>query len=209
VVRLRISGPVGQVREDGSGAGARPVLGYSHIVIGAVAGVVVASGLHGDLLAGALVGGVAGLAPDIDTPGSMVGRRLPRWWHRLTPGHRGLTHSLVWCLALGLGAYGVEAWALGGTPGHPLFAIEVTAGSLSHLLADGLTEEGIPLLWPFSRCRVVLLGALAFRTGSWVEHAVTAAVAAGTLYWLYDPACHDCVGRALGVLRGSLAVGSP
>jgi inner membrane protein len=185
------------------------VLGYSHIVIGAVAGIVVASTLHGDLLAGALVGGVAGLAPDIDTPGSLVGRRLPRWWHWLTPGHRGLTHSLVWCLALGMVAYGVESWALGGVPERPLFATAVTAGSLSHLLADGLTEEGVPLFWPFSRRRVVLAGALAFRTGSWVEHMVTATVAAGALYWLYDPACHDCIGRALSMLRVPLTGGNP
>ncbi|HLH70049.1 MAG TPA: metal-dependent hydrolase [Candidatus Dormibacteraeota bacterium] len=185
------------------------MLGYSHVVIGAVAGVAVARALHGDLLAGALVGGVAGLAPDVDTPGSIVGRRLPRWWHRMTPGHRGLTHSLAWCLALGMVAYGVEAWALGEAPGRPLFAAVVVAGSLSHLLADGLTEEGVPLLWPLSRRRVVLAGVLAFRTGSWLEHVVTATVAAGALYWLYDPACHDCVERALAGLRGPLGGGSP
>jgi membrane-bound metal-dependent hydrolase YbcI (DUF457 family) len=37
--------------------------------------------------------------------------------------------------------------------------LAVLAGSLSHVLADGLTVAGVPLWWPFRRRRSVFLGA--------------------------------------------------
>ena len=81
----------------------------SHALIGAAAGVAVAHATGAPMLAGGIVAGLAGLLPDIDHPHAAVGRMLPRWWHRLTPGHRGPTHSLVWCLALAVVA-GVGWW---------------------------------------------------------------------------------------------------
>ena len=77
----------------------------SHFLVGGAAGVAVAHTIGDSILAGGIVGGLAGLLPDVDHPHSAVGRLLPRWWHRLTPGHRGPTHSLVWCLALALAAH--------------------------------------------------------------------------------------------------------
>ena len=87
----------------------------SHAVIGAAAGVAVAHATGASMLAGGIVAGLAALLPDLDHPHSAVGRLLPRWWHRLTPGHRGPTHSLAWCLALavladGLTVAGVPLW---------------------------------------------------------------------------------------------------
>jgi membrane-bound metal-dependent hydrolase YbcI (DUF457 family) len=67
----------------------------SHAVIGAAAGVAVAHATGASMVAGGIVAGLAGLLPDVDHPHAAVGRLLPRWWHRLTPGHRGPTHSLV------------------------------------------------------------------------------------------------------------------
>ena len=133
----------------------------SHAVIGAAAGVAVAHATGASMVAGGIVAGLAGLLPDVDHPHAAVGRLLPRWWHRLTPGHRGPTHSLVWCLALA-----------------------VLAGSLSHVLADGLTVAGVPLWWPFRRRRSVFLGALAFRTRSWAEALVVLGVVAGVGWWV-------------------------
>jgi inner membrane protein len=112
-----------------------------------------------------------------------VGRLLPRWWHRLTPGHRGPTHSLAWCLALAVIAY-VANTAVNGAAAGPLLALAVLAGSLSHVLADGLTTAGVPLWWPFRRRRSVLLGALAFPTRSWPEALVVLGVVAGVGYWV-------------------------
>ena len=99
------------------------------------------------------------------------------------PGAPGPTHSLVWCLALALAAHLAGA-ALGGEPIGPLLALAVLAGSLSHVLADGLTVAGVPLWWPFRRRRTVFLGALAFRTGSWAEALVVLGVVAGVGYWV-------------------------
>jgi inner membrane protein len=155
----------------------------SHFLVGGAAGVAVAHTIGDSILAGGIVGGLAGLLPDVDHPHSAVGRLLPRWWHRLTPGHRGPTHSLVWCLALALAAHLAGA-ALSGEPTGPLLALAVLAGSLSHVLADGLTVAGVPLWWPFRRRRAVFLGAMAFRTRSWAEALVVLGVVAGVGYWV-------------------------
>jgi inner membrane protein len=155
----------------------------SHFLVGGAAGVAVAHTIGDSILAGGIVGGLAGLLPDVDHPHSAVGRLLPRWWHRLTPGHRGPTHSLVWCLALALAAHLAGA-ALSGEPIGPLLALAVLAGSLSHVLADGLTVAGVPLWWPFRRRRTVFLGALAFPTRSWAEALVVLGVVAGVGYWV-------------------------
>jgi inner membrane protein len=155
----------------------------SHFLVGGAAGVAVAHTVGDSLVAGGIVGGLAGLLPDIDHPHAAVGRLLPRWWHRLTPGHRGPTHSLAWCLAVALLAHLAVA-ALDGGPPRPLLALAVLAGSLSHVLADGLTVAGVPLWWPLRRRRAVFLGALAFRTRSWAEVLVVLGVVAGVGYWV-------------------------
>jgi membrane-bound metal-dependent hydrolase YbcI (DUF457 family) len=186
----------------------------SHAVIGAAAGVAVAHATGASVVAGGIVAALAGLVPDVDHPHAAVGRLLPRWWHRLTPGHRGPTHSLVWCLGLAVAAY-VANSAVNGEPAAPLLAMAVLAGSLSHVLADGLrgpraatfpwkgestqvrdvdlgkvvergplTVAGVPLWWPFRRRRSVFLGALAFRTRSWAEVLVVLGVVAGVGWWV-------------------------
>jgi inner membrane protein len=155
----------------------------SHAVIGAAAGVAVAHATGASMVAGGIVAGLAGLLPDIDHPHAAVGRLLPRWWHRLTPGHRGPTHSLAWCLAVAVLAY-VGNSAVNGQPAGPLLALAVLAGSLSHVLADGLTVAGVPLWWPFRRRRAVFLGVLAFRTRSWAEILVVLGVVAAVGWWV-------------------------
>ena len=101
----------------------------------------------------------------------------------MTPGHRGPTHSLVWCLGLAVAAYAANS-AVSGEPAGLLLALAVLAGALSHVLADGLTVAGVPLWWPFRRRRSVFLGALAFRTRSWPEALVVLAVVAGVGWWV-------------------------
>jgi inner membrane protein len=155
----------------------------SHALLGAAAGVAVAHATGAPLLAGGIVAALAGLLPDVDHPHSAVGRLLPRWWHRLTPGHRGPTHSLVWCLALAVAVHAANG-ALNGAGAGPLLALAVLAGSLSHVLADGLTVAGVPLWWPFRRRRSVFLGALAFPTRSWPEALVVAGVVVGVCWWV-------------------------
>jgi inner membrane protein len=137
----------------------------SHALFGGSLGAVVFH-LAGEApLAGAVVGGLAGLLPDVDHPTATVGQLLPTWWHRLTPGHRGPTHSIAWCAAAAVLVYLVHGWAEGGRP-PPWLALGVLVGTLSHVLADALTVQGVPLWWPWSRRKVVLVG---FRTGGIVE----------------------------------------
>jgi inner membrane protein len=155
----------------------------SHALLGAAAGVAAAKAIDDSRLAGGVVACLAAVLPDLDHPHSAVGRLLPRWWHRLTPGHRGVTHSLAWCAALALLVYAVQGFATGGDTG-PLLAVAVLAGALSHVVADGLTVAGVPLWWPLRRRRVVFLGVLAFPTHSWREHAVVLGVLAGVVYWV-------------------------
>jgi membrane-bound metal-dependent hydrolase YbcI (DUF457 family) len=100
-----------------------------------------------------------------------------------TPRHHGPTHSLVWCLGLAVAVY-VANSAVDGEPAGSLLALAVLAGSLSHVLADGLTVAGVPLWWPFRRRRSVFLGALAFRTRSWAEVLVVLGVVAGVGWWV-------------------------
>jgi inner membrane protein len=154
----------------------------SHAIIGAAAGVAVAKGTGGPMVAGGVVACLAAVLPDLDHPSSAVGQLLPRWWHRLTPGHRGPTHSLAWCLALALlGQLGLSLVV--DQPG-PLLALALLAGALSHVIADGLTVAGVPLWWPLRRRHVVLLGMLAFPTRSWREHVVVLGVVAAVAYWV-------------------------
>jgi inner membrane protein len=156
----------------------------SHAVIGAAAGVALARTIGESMVAGGVVASLAALLPDVDHPHAAVGRLLPRWWHRLTPGHRGPTHSLAWCAGLGLLVYAVHS-GLAGAPARPLLALAVLAGAVSHVLADGLTVSGVPLWWPLRRRRTTFLGVLAFPTRSWAEAVVVLGVVAATAWWVY------------------------
>jgi inner membrane protein len=152
------------------------MLKRSHFLIGAAAGIAVADLMDLPFVVGAVTGGLAALAPDVDHPGSVVGKLLPRWWHRLTPGHRGPTHSLAWCALLGLLVALFQRWATGEAFAWAGSSTLVFAGSLSHVLADALTTHGVPFLYPLTRRKWRPLGALSFDTASWAEAVVTMAV---------------------------------
>lgn len=174
------------------------MLGKSHLLVGLTAGVVLDS--VAEISGPHLVGpshiqfsmvlnkalyywmvGFGALLPDIDNARSTLGKKLG-WISKEIQrfiGHRTLFHSI---LGLGIGA--VIALGLEGVvaslvrprgdilPAH-MVLIAVTFGYLTHLVADGLTEEGVPLFWPMHtyygfppnrRQR--------FRTGTWPEHLI-------------------------------------
>ena len=65
-------------------------------------------------------------------------------------GHRAFTHTGL-CFALL--AWGVLHW----TPvGFQAYALAFLVGYASHIVADMLTEGGVPLLWPLSSKRIGL-----------------------------------------------------
>lgn len=162
----------------------------SHVVVGTAAwGWIVAERLGGSIV-GHLdwrafgVAAIASLLPDIDHPNSWMGRRLPFLSRPLAAifGHRGLTHSLLAvALLLGLGFYGLGGWAA------PL-----VVGYLSHIAADGLTPQGVPLLWP-SRRRFSLP---ICTTGGMVEYIIVALFAT-SIFWRWHGI--GAIWRAYGV----------
>lgn len=112
------------------------------------------------------------LMPDIDHPESAFGRRVPFLSVPISAifGHRGITHSLLAVLALFAGAAWAAAWFAHGAAGPTATlmtfgVLPLSVGYLSHLLGDGLTVSGLPLLWPKRRCYRWPL----FKTGSATE----------------------------------------
>lgn len=84
------------------------------------------------------------LLPDIDHPSSYIGRRILPVSLLIGGifGHRGITHSL---LAVGVMSAFLVAASM-GKANQVIFALAL--GYLSHLLADWMTNSGVPLMWP-------------------------------------------------------------
>jgi inner membrane protein len=153
------------------------VQGITHAILGAGAGVVLGAMTHADparTLLMVAAGTVGGLLPDIDTPHSIIRDVLPPLhWLLFWLKHRGPTHSLL-LLALvtvvGLRFVGIYGLPLG-------------AGYATHLVADMLTHEGVPLLFPYPGFFHILPRPLRLKTGGRVEKVfrvfATMAVALG------------------------------
>lgn len=131
--------------------------------------------------------GFGSLLPDIDNAHSTLGRKLG--WiskeiqHKF--GHRTLFHSLLG-LTLGSGiailleqlakylllSRGFALTADQVTQTHIVF-IAVLFGCIMHILADALTQEGVPLFWPNRTYYGIPPNRhWRFRTGTWREHLV-------------------------------------
>jgi len=125
--------------------------GTTHIAGGALAGAI-AGHLTGDPVVGTVIGAIAGLFPDVDHPGSLVGRRLRPIAVLLEVmfGHRSVTHTVWFCLGICL-LVGILAGIVNGflVPfgiqglSVSLISMSVGAGALSHLALDALTRSGI------------------------------------------------------------------
>ncbi|MDI3297588.1 MAG: metal-dependent hydrolase [Bacillota bacterium] len=152
-------------------------LGQTHLAAGLCSAAFALYALHappGDWPAGLALGAAAALAPDVDEPGSVINRWLvvtgPTLGRALR--HRTLTHSLA-------AAAGLFFLIRGFWPQVPWpVLMAAVAGFVSHLVADSITPEGVPWLWPLLARKVSLTGwlprplALAFATGRPLELAV-------------------------------------
>lgn len=126
---------------------------------------------------GTMTAAVGAMLPDLDHPESALGRRLVLISVPLSAcvGHRGVTHSLLAVAMLlsvlvavsTLPAYIHLQWLIA-----PLII-----GYLSHILGDGLTPSGVPLLWPNKR----RFSANLFKTWSWHETLFVGALTIGTV----------------------------
>jgi inner membrane protein len=113
------------------------------------------------------------LLPDLDAPGSMVARSLGpitrgiAWLTRHVFQRRGLLHTPLPALALWLTGHPVGQW--------------IALGYAWHLVADALTDSGIPVLpW----CGWRLRAPLTVRTGSVGETVVALAIVGLCVVWI-------------------------
>ena len=105
------------------------MMGHSHALSGALVWLAAAPGLAAltpvaehatvpaELLAGALVCAGAAMLPDLDHPKATIAQTFgPVTWvlskavNALAGGHRQATHSLLFCLAAGVGAHLLAEW---------------------------------------------------------------------------------------------------
>jgi inner membrane protein len=128
---------------------------------------------------------LAALAPDLDHAGSTlarvagpVSRALARGLARLLK-HRGPLHSPLAALAVG-----VLAALLGARLGVSGLGQLVGYGWAAHVLADALTDRGVPLLWPLWRRRVRLPWGLGPATGGIGEASVVVATLLACGGWM-------------------------
>jgi inner membrane protein len=151
------------------------MMGITHAAAGALLGAAVAHFTGNNIAVCMGVGAVAGLLPDIDSPGSTIGRRVypVSSMVNLAAGHRGVIHTVWFCLvaSLGLavltpiaGAYvgryiHIHAW-----PAAWLVGVLVLLGTLAHLMLDACTRSGIS---PFAPLHLHLRGPV--RTGGVME----------------------------------------
>ena len=126
------------------------------------------------------VAALASLAPDLYTPKSSLGRRIwpVSWTVSSLIGHRGFTHSMAACMLVALGL----AVASQCYPGWLGYYAAFEIGYLSHVLADWVTTEGVPLFWP-NRKRY--RSPLSFRTGGPGEFLFSLVAGSFLVIWLY------------------------
>lgn len=111
-----------------------------------------------------VVAGVAGLVPDLDTPYSKLGRKIPLISYPLyfLLGHRTTTHSVLFAVILSTPLLLINF----------LFGLSFLMGILTHLLGDFFTAASyrsrLPLLYPLKRT----YGYYLFKVGGIVEHLV-------------------------------------
>lgn len=132
-------------------------------------------------LVGAVVAAdVGALIPDLDTAGNRLwdllpaGRTTGKVLRRIFYKHRTITHSFLGVYLI----YNFFDWIfpkfLNPSFVDPqIILISVMIGYLSHLLADSLTEEGLPLLFPL---RISFgfppIKKIRIKTGRWFENFV-------------------------------------
>lgn len=132
------------------------------------------------LIVSVIAADIGATLPDIDQAGNRLWEMLPsghtlgRIFRRIFYKHRTLTHSLIGVYAI----YKLLDWGLPkifntGFVDINIVIISLMIGYLSHLLADSLTEEGLPLLFPINLTfGIPPIRKLRIKTGRWFENLV-------------------------------------
>lgn len=161
--------------------------GRTHLTIGIAVGLALVHVTHAQPREAALivVAAAAGsLIPDLDHPQSMLSGWIPgAGLVSLFTRHRGITHSILFCLALPVVVSFLMRSFIGvGIDG--VLRLPLLCGMLSHLVADMLTPAGVPLLWPW-RANFKVLPTGLLRITKWAGlDFVTWLGALGAIGWL-------------------------
>ncbi len=150
------------------------------------------SSLNLPTLFGAIIANnIGGLIPDMDSGGNYLwgllpqGKFLGRFLRKIFYKHRTITHSF-------LGLFLVFNFLNLLIPKlfNPSFVnpetiiVSIMIGFISHLVADSLTEEGIPLLFPLKiNFGFPPIRPLRIKTGHWFENFVVFPVVWVYLFW--------------------------
>lgn len=139
------------------------------------------------------------LTPDLDQPTANLWRRLlgaravGNIFQAFSGGHRHLTHSLLGIALIGWGTQWLLTHLVNpiyAAAGHRVWTAFMV-GYISHPIADTLTDQGVPWLWPLPWNIKIPPGPGSMRvtTGSLVERVIVrggiviAVIVLGQQYW--------------------------
>jgi inner membrane protein len=124
--------------------------------------------------------GLGSLLPDVDTPQSTINRLIPPLMLiSLFVKHRGFSHSIF------IPAITIVAGVVLTIAPVELLIIAGAIGYLSHLVADAVTIQGIPLLSPLPYTIHLLPKPFRLTTGGIIENLLGLSIVLGILYYAY------------------------
>lgn len=140
-----------------------------------------------------LVGNIVGsLIPDMDQASNRLWDLLPggdyvgKVFRKVFIKHRTLSHSLLGAFLI----YKLLEWLLPRVLNSAFVDINIVfysimIGYASHLLADSMTKEGLPLFFPFKfNIGIPPIEGLRVTTGGWVEKYLVLPAVGTYLIWL-------------------------
>lgn len=114
--------------------------GVTHFSVGVAIGTIIGTAA-GHPVISAVVGGIASIVPDLDHPGSWLGRLLRPLavWVEEKLGHREATHTLMFCIPAGFVIGLIPAIILD----RQMLILAGILGSASHIVMDAATKTGV------------------------------------------------------------------
>lgn len=144
-----------------------------------IAGMFPPNNLNLTTLVGVIIGNnIGGLIPDMDTSGNYLWGLLPqghilgKFLRKIFYKHRTITHSLLGTfLVYKFFDYILPKLFNDSFIDPSLILASIMIGFISHLFADSLTEEGIPLLYPIPLTfGIPPIRKVRIKTGHWFEN---------------------------------------
>lgn len=132
------------------------------------------------IMAGLIANAIGSILPDIDQGSNKLWMLLPggnaigRILRNMFIAHRSVSHSII-------GTYVAFKFIVWLTPlifnnnfiNVNLIITSLMIGCISHIAIDGITEEGVPLLWPIRwKFGIPPIRSWRIKTGKWFEKLV-------------------------------------